>query len=125
MAGRIAAGRGLAITYKMQVQQPTKTFCNFMQKRLAKNNDADETKIQLKLEKEFSKEVYGQAKDIRISNRGGTVAGYSLDKNGVQFFYNRLTSIKIVSYSINEKKSNYEEYTYQANNSPARKSIAT
>ncbi|MGO5232004.1 hypothetical protein ACTQ1U_13215, partial [Thermoguttaceae bacterium LCP21S3_D4] len=36
-AGRIAAGRGLAITYKMQVQQPTKTFCNFMQKRLAKN----------------------------------------------------------------------------------------
>ena len=37
MAGRIAAGRGLAITYKMQVQQPTKTFCNFMQKRLAKN----------------------------------------------------------------------------------------
>ena len=38
MAGRIAAGRGLAITYKMQVQQPTKTFCNFMQKRLAKNN---------------------------------------------------------------------------------------
>ncbi|MGO5232362.1 hypothetical protein ACTQ1U_15065, partial [Thermoguttaceae bacterium LCP21S3_D4] len=37
-AGRIAAGRGLAITYKMQVQQPTKTFCNFMQKRLAKNN---------------------------------------------------------------------------------------
>ena len=38
MAGRIAAGRGLAITYKMQVQQPTKTFCNFMQKRLAKNS---------------------------------------------------------------------------------------
>ena len=37
MAGRIAVGRGLAITYKMQVQQPTKTFCNFMQKRLAKN----------------------------------------------------------------------------------------
>ncbi|MDY6312180.1 MAG: hypothetical protein SPL60_04345, partial [Lachnospiraceae bacterium] len=37
VAGRIAAGRGLAITYKMQVQQPTKTFCNFMQKRLAKN----------------------------------------------------------------------------------------
>ena len=40
MAGRIAAGRGLAITYKMQVQQPTKTFCNFMQKRLAKNSVA-------------------------------------------------------------------------------------
>ena len=38
VAGRIAAGRGLAITYKMQVQQPTKTFCNFMQKRLAKNS---------------------------------------------------------------------------------------
>ena len=40
MAGRIAAGRGLAITYKMQVQQPTKTFCNFMQKRLAKNTES-------------------------------------------------------------------------------------
>ena len=56
-----------------------------------KEGDADETKIQLKLEKEFSKEVYGQAKDVRISNRGGTVAGCSVDKNGVQFFYNRLT----------------------------------
>ncbi|MCI6204991.1 MAG: hypothetical protein MR663_14145, partial [Lachnospiraceae bacterium] len=46
VAGRIAAGRGLAITYKMQVQQPTKTFCNFMQKRLAKNID-------------FEKELFG------------------------------------------------------------------
>ena len=45
MAGRIAAGRGLAITYKMQVQQPTKTFCNFMQKRLAKNTDANNNPI--------------------------------------------------------------------------------
>ena len=75
-----------------------------------KEGDADETKIRLKLEKEFSKEVYGQAKNVRISNRGGTVAGCSLDKNGVQFFYNRLTSIKIVSYSINEENSNYKEY---------------
>ena len=30
---------GFAITYKMQVQQPTKPFCNFMQKVLAKNRD--------------------------------------------------------------------------------------
>ena len=28
---------GLAITYKMQLQLPTKSFCNFMQKGLAKN----------------------------------------------------------------------------------------
>ena len=76
-----------------------------------KEGDTDETKIKLKLEEKFSKEVYGQAKDVRISNRGGTVAGCSLDKNGVQFFYNRLTSIKIVFYSIDEKKSNYEERT--------------
>lgn len=38
MAGRFAASQGLAITYKMYVQQPTKTFCNFMQKGLAKNS---------------------------------------------------------------------------------------
>ena len=96
-----------ALVKKINLEVSYRQACRFA----LKEDDADETKIQLKLEKEFSKEVYGQAKDIRISNRGGTVAGYSLDKNGVQFFYNRLTSIKIVSYSINEKKSNYEEYT--------------
>lgn len=89
-----------ALVKKINLEVSYRQVCRFA----LKEDDADETKIQLKLEKEFSKEVYGQAKDIRISNRGGTVAGYSLDKNGVQFFYNRLTSIKIVSYSINEKK---------------------
>lgn len=37
VAGRIVVSQSLAITYKMYVQQPTKIFCNFMQKRLAKN----------------------------------------------------------------------------------------
>ena len=37
LAGKIVVSQSLAITYKMYVQQPTKTFCNFMQKRLAKN----------------------------------------------------------------------------------------
>lgn len=96
-----------ALVKKINLEVSYRQACRFT----LKEGDADETKIKLKLEKEFSKEVYGQAKDVRISNRGGTVAGCSLDKNGVQFFYNRLTSIKIVSYSINEKKSNYEEYT--------------
>ena len=96
-----------ALVKKINLEVSYRQACRFTLKK----GDADETKIKLKLEKEFSKEVYGQAKDVRISNRGGTVAGWSLDKNGVQFFYNRLTSIKIVSYSINDKKSNYEEYT--------------
>ena len=96
-----------ALVKKINLEVSYRQACRFT----LKEGDADETKIKLKLEKEFSKEVYGQAKDVRISNRGGTVAGWSLDKNGVQFFYNRLTSIKIVSYSINDKKSNYEEYT--------------
>ena len=96
-----------ALVKKINLEVSYRQACRFT----LKEGDADETKIKLKLEKEFSKEVYGQAKDVRIFNRGGTVAGCSLDKNGVQFFYNRLTSIKIVSYSINEKKSNYEEYT--------------
>ena len=96
-----------ALVKKINLEVSYRQACRFT----LKEGDTDETKIKLKLEEEFSKEVYGQAKDVRISNRGGTVAGCSLDKNGVQFFYNRLTSIKIVSYSINEKKSNYEEYT--------------
>lgn len=96
-----------ALVKKINLEVSYRQACRFT----LKEGDADETKIKLKLEKEFSKEVYGQAKDVRISNRGGTVAGWSLDKNGVQFFYNRLTSIKIVSYSINDKKSNYKEYT--------------
>lgn len=96
-----------ALVKKINLEVSYRQACRFTSKK----GDADETKIKLKLEKEFSKEVYGQAKDVRISNRGGTVAGWSLDKNGVQFFYNRLTSIKIISYSINDKKSNYKEYT--------------
>ena len=96
-----------ALVKKINLEVSYRQACRFTLKK----GDADETKIKLKLEKEFSKEVYGQAKDVRISNRGGTVAGWSLDKNGVQFFYNRLTSIKIISYYINDKKSNYKEYT--------------
>lgn len=96
-----------ALVKKINLEVSYRQACRFT----LKEGDTDETKIKLKLEEEFSKEVYGQAKDVRISNRGGTVAGCSLDKNGVQFFYNRLTSIKIVFYSIDEKKSNYEERT--------------
>lgn len=96
-----------ALVKKINLEVSYRQACRFT----LKEGDVDEMKIKLKLEKEFSKEVYGQAKDVRISNRRGTVAGCSLDKNGVQFFYNRLTSIKIVSYFINEKKSNYKEYT--------------
>lgn len=96
-----------ALVKKINLEVSYRQACRFT----LKEGDTDETKIKLKLEKEFSKEVYGQAKDVRISNRGGTVAGCSLDKNGVQFFYNRLTSIKIVFYSIDEKKSNHEERT--------------
>ena len=96
-----------ALVKKINLEVSYRQACRFT----LKEGDTDETKIKLKLEEEFSKEVYGQAKDVRISNRGGTVAGCSLDKNGVQFFYNRLTSIKMVFYSIDEKKSNYEERT--------------
>lgn len=96
-----------ALVKKINLEVSYRQACRFT----LKEGDTDETKIKLKLEEEFSKEVYGQAKDVRISNRGGTVAGCSLDKNGVQFFYNRLTNIKIVFYSIDEKKSNYEERT--------------
>lgn len=96
-----------ALVKKINLEVSYRQACRFT----LKEGDTDETKIKLKLEEKFSKEVYGQAKDVRISNRGGTVAGCSLDKNGVQFFYNRLTSIKIVFYSIDEKKSNYEEST--------------
>ena len=96
-----------ALVKKINLEVSYRQACRFT----LKEGDTDETKIKLKLEEEFSKEVYGQAKDVRISNRGGTVAGCSLDKNGVRFFYNRLTSIKIVFYSIDEKKSNYEERT--------------
>ena len=94
-----------ALVKKINLEVSYRQACRFT----LKEGDTDETKIKLKLEEEFSKEVYGQAKDVRISNRGGTVAGCSLDKNGVQFFYNRLTSIKIVFYSIDEKKYNYQE----------------
>lgn len=96
-----------ALVKKINLEVSYRQACRFT----LKEGDTDETKIKLKLEEKFSKEVYGQAKDVRISNRGGTVAGCSLDKNGVQFFYNRLTSIKIVFYSIDEKKYNYEERT--------------
>ena len=58
MAGRIAAGRGLAITYKMQVQQPTKTFCNFMQKRLAKNIQVKQSKA-YQIIRQLNKELSG------------------------------------------------------------------
>lgn len=88
-----------ALVKKINLEVSYRQACRFT----LKEGDTDETKIKLKLEEEFSKEVYGQAKDVRISNRGGTVAGCSLDKNGVRFFYNRLTSIKIVFYSIDEK----------------------
>ena len=37
-AWQVSCQVGLAITYKMQLQQPTKSFCNFMQKGLAKNS---------------------------------------------------------------------------------------
>jgi len=46
VAGRLAAGQGFAITYKMYVQQPTKNFCNFMQKGLAKNMPRPKTEKQ-------------------------------------------------------------------------------
>lgn len=96
-----------ALVKKINLEVSYRQACRF----ILKEGDTDEIKIQLKLEKDFSKEVYGQAKDVRISNRGGTVAGCSLDKNGVKFFYNRLTSIKIVSYSIREKQPSCEECT--------------
>ena len=60
-----------ALVKKINLEVSYRQACRFT----LKEGDADETKIQLKLEKEFSKEVYGQAKDVRISNRGGTVAG--------------------------------------------------
>lgn len=96
-----------ALVKKINLEVSYRQACRYT----LKAGDTDEKKIQLKLEKEFSKEVYGQAKDVRISNRGGTVAGCSLDKNGAQFFYTRLTNIKIVSYSISKKINSCEEYT--------------
>lgn len=91
-----------ALVKKINLEVSYRQACRFT----LKEDDADETKIQLKLEKEFSKEVYGQAKDVRISNRGGTVAGCKLDENGVQFFYNRISKINIRKYVNNKPIDN-------------------
>lgn len=83
-----------ALIKKINLEVSYRQACRYTLRK----GDTDETKIRLKLEKQFSEEVYGHAMDVRISNRGGTVAGYKLDENGVQFFYNRINKIKIRKY---------------------------
>lgn len=71
-----------ALVKKINLEVSHRQACRYT----LREDDTDEMKIQLKLEKEFSKEVYGHARDVRISNRSGTVAGCKLDMDGVQFF---------------------------------------
>lgn len=96
-----------ALVKKINLEVSYRQACRY----ILREDDTDEMKIQLKLEKQFSEEVYGHARDVRISNRSGTVAGCKLDRDGVQFFYNRVTCIKIGTYDINKKIYDYEEYT--------------
>lgn len=60
--------------------------------------DTDERKIQFKLESDFSREVYGHAKDVRIANTNRTMAECTLNRDGVQFFYNIISKIIIKKY---------------------------
>lgn len=83
-----------ALVKKINLEVSYRQACRYTLKK----GDTDEMKIQLKLEKQFSEEVYGHARDVRISNRSGTVAGCKLDVEGVQFFYNRISTINIRKY---------------------------
>ena len=87
-----------ALVKKINLEVSHRQACRYT----LREDDTDEMKLQLKLEKQFSEEVYGYARDVRISNRSGTVAGCKLDRDGVQFFYNRISKIKIRKY-IKEK----------------------
>lgn len=69
-----------------------------------REGDTDERKIQFKMEKDFSKEVYGNANNVRIFNCNRTMAGCSLDREGVSFFYNKIGRVKIRKYILNEPK---------------------
>lgn len=64
--------------------------------------DTNVKKIQLKLESDFSKEVFMYARTVRIANRSKTIAGCTLKDDGVQFFYNRIRQIKIRKYFNNK-----------------------
>lgn len=83
-----------ALVKKINLEVSYKQACRYN----LKEGDEDKKKIQLKLEKDFSEEVYGNATEVRIANRGGTVAGCKLDIDGVQFFYKRISRIKIRKY---------------------------
>ena len=80
-----------ALIKKLNLEVSYKQACRYK----LHDGDKDQRKIQFKLEGDFSKEVYGNAKDVRIANRNRTMAGCTLDEDGVQFFYNRISQIKI------------------------------
>lgn len=94
-----------ALIKKLNLEVSYKQACRYE----LHEGDTDERKIQFKLESDFSKEVYGHAKNVRIARTNRTMAGCTLDEDGVQFFYNKISKIKIRKY-IN---GNYidEEYT--------------
>lgn len=83
-----------ALVKKINLEVSYRQACRYSLRK----GDEDNRKIQFKLEKEFSEEVYGHAQQVMISNRKGTVAGCNLDKDGVQFFYNRISRIRIRKY---------------------------
>ena len=87
-----------ALIKKLNLEVSYKQACRYE----LHDGDTDQRKIQFKLESDFSKEVYGNAKDVKIKNRNSngnkTMAGCTLDEDGVQFFYNRISKIKIRKY---------------------------
>lgn len=83
-----------ALIKKLNLEVSYKQACRYE----LHEGDTDERKIQFKLESDFSREVYGHAKDVRIANTNRTMAGCTLNEDGVQFFYNRISKIKIRKY---------------------------
>lgn len=90
-----------ALVKKLNLEVSYKQACRYM----IYNNK--EQLIQFKLEKDFSREVYSNAKDVRIANRSQMMAGCTLEDNGVQFFYYRICEIKIRKYVNNEPIDDY------------------
>lgn len=83
-----------ALIKKLNLEVSYKQACRYE----LHEGDTDERKIQFKLESDFSREVYGHAKDVRIANTNRTMAGCTLNRDGVQFFYNRISKITIKKY---------------------------
>lgn len=83
--------------------------CKQAERYAQRSEDINEKKYQLKVEEDFSKEVFACAKDVRIANRDTRMAGQTLEKDDVAFFYSRVCEIKVVEYDAKEKKVTRED----------------